>query len=132
MEQHRLAWLLKPLTGTLLALVLFGMGYWLGLRTALMQVLAGTEPQAGPLRWVQFDPQQQLQPAPDPRELIPLQPGQAEECPLLIYQDGQLFRLELPGQLGPGLPGESPELIPLDPILPTQPAPPGGGSGQST
>jgi hypothetical protein len=151
MEQLRPGWLLKPLAVTLLALVLFGMGYWLGLRSALVQVVAGTGPQAGPLRWVQFDPQQQLQPAPDPRELIPLQPGpgqgrgqgQAEECPLLIYQDGQLFRFELPQpmpgpggpQPGPGMPGGSPELIPLDPSvpsLPAPPAPPDSWPGQST
>jgi hypothetical protein len=140
MEQLRLGWLLKPLAVILLALVLFGMGYWLGLRSARVQVVAGT----GPLRWVQFDPQQQLQPAPDPRELIPLQPGpgegQPEECPLLIYQDGQLFRFELPKpvpgpggpQPGPGIPEGSPELIPLDPSVPLLPAPPDNRPPQST
>ncbi len=85
---------------------------------------------------VQFDPQPPLAPAPDARELIPLQPGpgqpqpgqgQGEECPILIYQDGQLFRFDLPapgGPLpGPGMPGGSPELIPLDPLNPSPPRP---------
>ncbi|GAO75023.1 hypothetical protein [Meiothermus ruber] len=81
---------------------------------------------------------------PDPRELIPLQPGPgpgqpqpgqepAAECPILIYQDGQLYRFDLPGQPmpgpggpqpGPGMPGGSPELIPLEPNTPSLPSPP--------
>jgi hypothetical protein len=77
---------------------------------------------------------------PDARELIPIpgqgqgqQPGQGQgqqpgqgECPIFIYQDGQLFMMPQPGQQpgqgfgpGPGVPGGSPELIPL----PGQPAP---------
>lgn len=83
----------------------------------------------------------------DPREMIPLpgpgnqpgqQPGQGqEECPVLIYQDGQLYSFPRPGQQpgpgfgpGPGFPGGDPELIPLQPGLPnptlptpTEPAP---------
>jgi hypothetical protein len=80
---------------------------------------------------------------PDARELIPIpgqgqgqQPGQGQgqqpgqgECPIFIYQDGQLFMMPQPGQQpgqgfgpGPGVPGGSPELIPL-PGMPGQPAP---------
>jgi hypothetical protein len=63
----------------------------------------------------------------DPREMIPLpgpgqgfglQPGQGEgECPILLYQDGQLFQF-MPGQPGqPGFPGQgNQELIPLQPL----------------
>ncbi len=80
----------------------------------------------------------------DPRELIPLgpQPGQGqggaqpqpgpgqapEECPVMIYQDGQLFTFPRPGQQpgqqpGPGQgrgsqPGQGQELIPLNPGAP--------------
>lgn len=82
--------------------------------------------------------------APDPREMIPLQPGPGQQrpgnqpgegqgndqCPVFIYQDGQLYMLPRPGQQpgsgpgpGPGLPGDgSPELIPLQP-LPGMPMP---------
>ncbi|MBF6593117.1 MAG: hypothetical protein IVW51_01555 [Thermaceae bacterium] len=102
-------------------------------------------------------PPQTPQAAPDPREMIPLpgpgnqqpgtQPGQqngSAQCPVFIYQDGQLYALPQPGQQpgqgqgqGPGIPGGgSPELIPLQPLpgLP-QPSPlpspfsrPGGGN----
>lgn len=97
---------------------------------------------------VQFDPsptpdfglpqQQTPQAAPDPREMIPLQPGpgqqqpgnppgqqqgNAQECPVFIYQDGKLYMMPRPGQQpgqgqgnGPGIPGDgSPELIPMQP-----------------
>jgi hypothetical protein len=80
----------------------------------------------------------------DPRELIPLgpqpgqgqggaqpQPGQGqapEDCPVMIYQDGQLYTFPRPGQQpgqqpgqgsgnGPGQ-GQGQELIPLDPGAP--------------
>ncbi|RYM40011.1 MULTISPECIES: hypothetical protein [unclassified Meiothermus] len=71
----------------------------------------------------------------DPREMIPLpgpgnqqpgqQPGQGQgECPVLIYQDGQLYSFPGPGfGPGPGFPGGDPELIPLQPGLPS-PLPP--------
>lgn len=58
----------------------------------------------------------------DPRELIPLpgrpgegQPG-GEECPIYLFQDGELFELppgSQPGGTEPG--GGSPELFPLRP-----------------
>ena len=80
------------------------------------------------LQPVQLQP---AQPAPDdPRELLPLpgpgqQPvpgeGQTGECPLFLYQDGQLFRFDAPGgQPGgrPGPGGGSPELFPLQPVPP--------------
>ncbi|WP_245575093.1 hypothetical protein [Meiothermus rufus] len=124
----------------LTALVALGVGFGLG-RLSLPpggMLQAGSGPTLHP---VQFDPQQPLPPAPDPRELIPLQPGpgqpqpgqgQGEECPILIYQDGQLFRFDRPGQPlpgpggplpGPGMPEGSPELIPLDPLNPAPPLP---------
>ena len=85
----------------------------------------------------------------DPRELIPLgpgqqpgqgpgqrpgqQPGQAPaECPVQIYQDGKLYTFPQPGQQPqpgqgngpqPGQPGGSQELIPLGP---------GNGGGGTT
>lgn len=78
----------------------------------------------------------QNSPAPDdPRELIPLpgpgqQPvpgeGQAGECPLFLFQDGQLFRFDNPGGVPGGQPGGggSPELFPLQPApQPGQPLP---------
>jgi hypothetical protein len=76
----------------------------------------------------------QAQLAPDdPRELLPLpgpgrQPGQQPvpgegqtgECPLFLYQDGQLFRFDAPGGQPNGQPGPggSPELFPLQPVPP--------------
>ncbi len=137
---------LRPLAWSLAAAMLLGLGFLLG---RLSVPPGGTDfrqaQQGIKLQPVQFD-QQQLLPAPDPRELIPLQPGpgqgpgqpqpgqgQGEECPILIYQDGQLFRFDLPGQPmpgpggplpGPGMPGGSPELIPLDPNTPSLPGPP--------
>ena len=94
---------------------------------------------------------QNSQPSDDPRELIPIpgpgtqpgfgpgaQPGdgtQPGECPMLLYQDGQLYQLlpgqggllPVPGQPGGGLPGEGPELFPLEPAprLPLPRTPPG-------
>lgn len=78
-------------------------------------------------------PQQIPQAAPDPREMIPLQPGPGQQppgdqqgqqqggdqCPVFIYQDGKLYMMPRPGQgqgNGSGIPGDgSPELIPLQP-----------------
>jgi hypothetical protein len=83
----------------------------------------------------------------DPRELIPLgpgqqpgqgpgqrpgqQPGQAPgECPVQIYQDGKLYTFPQPGQQPgqgngpqPGQPGQPQELIPLGPGNGGTPAP---------
>lgn len=135
--------LLKPLGLGLAVMVLLGTGFVAGRLSVQPQQGEVFQAQRGArLQAVQFDQQQQLLPAPDPRELIPLQPGpgqpqpgqgQGEECPILIYQDGQLFRFELPGQQmpgpggplpGPGMPGGSPELIPLEPGTPSLPSPP--------
>ncbi len=91
---------------------------------------------------------QNLDAPDDPRELIPLpgpgaQPGQPGEgaqpgeCPVYLYQDGQLYELR-PGEEGMPLPGQgqpgglrpgrdgSPELFPLEPPAPRTPprAPP--------
>ena len=129
-----MGWLLKPLGVGLVVMVLLGMGFVAGRLSAQPKQGGALQVQHGvKLQTIQFDQQQQLLPAPDPRELIPLQPGpgqpqpgQGEECPILIYQDGQLFRFDLPGQQmpGPGMPGGSPELIPLDPSTPSLPSPP--------
>ncbi|RDI95508.1 hypothetical protein DV704_06395 [Meiothermus sp. QL-1] len=106
-----------------LSLLLLSVGFALGRWMA-----PSAAPQASWTR-VQFDPQQPLPPTPDARELIPLPgpggpgagpPQEGEECPLLIYQDGQLYRFELPG---PGPFGDPPELIPLDPRTPPPPSP---------
>lgn len=141
MEQLRLDWLRTPAAMALLVLMAFGAGYWAGLRSVSgIQGSVGPGQRTGQLELVQFDQQQQPAPAPDPRELIPLQPGPGQgpgqpqpgqepgaECPVLIYQDGQLFRFDLPGPggvlPGPGMPGGSPELIPLEPNTPPCPAP---------
>ncbi len=149
MEQVKTGRLLRPLGVGLGVTVLLGMGFVLGRLSALPEQGGVVEAQrAVKLQPVQFDQQQPLLPAPDPRELIPLQPGpgqgpgagpsqpqegQGQECPILIYQDGQLFRFDQPGQPmpgpggpqpGPGMPGGSPELIPLDPSTPSLPIPP--------
>lgn len=147
MERAKNGGWLRPLGFGLAVMGLLGMGFVLG-RLSVLPDSGGVLRAQGAVRLqpVQFDQQQQLLPAPDPRELIPLQPGpgqgpgqpqpgqgQGEECPLLIYQDGQLFRFDLPGQPlpgpggpmpGPGMPGGSPELIPLDPNAPSLPGPP--------
>lgn len=142
MEQTKIGRWLRPLGSGLAVMVLLGMGFVLGRLSALPEGGGVLQAQHGvKLQPVQFDQQQQLLPAPDPRELIPLQPGpgqpqpgqgQGEECPILIYQDGQLFRFDQPGQPmpgpggplpGPGMPGGSPELIPLDPNTPSLPSP---------
>jgi len=93
-------------------------------------------------------PRAQLVQQGDPRELIPLnpQPGQGQgpgqgqppgqgqqpqECPVYIYQDGQLYQFPAPGQQpgqqpgqgsgpGPGGPGDQ-ELLPLHPNIPSIP-----------
>ncbi len=97
-------------------------------------------------------------PAPnDPRELIPLgpngqqpgqgqgqqpQPGQGQapaDCPVQIYQDGQLFTFPRPGQQPgqgqgnqPGQPGQGQELIPLNPSTPGTPSSPSTPSTPAT
>jgi len=137
----------RPLGLGLSAALLLGLGFLLGRWSVPPEGMGGVQAQpGGRLQPVQFDRQQPLLPAPDPRELIPLQPGpgqgpgqpqpspgQGQECPILIYQDGQLYRFELPRQPmpgpggpmpGPGMPGGSPELIPLDPNTPSLPSPP--------
>jgi hypothetical protein len=66
---------------------------------------------------VQNDPREMI-PLPGPGQGFGLQPGQGEgECPILLYQDGQLFQF-MPGQPGiPGMPGQgNQELIPLQPL----------------
>jgi hypothetical protein len=91
----------------------------------------------------------------DPRELIPLgpngqqpgqgqqpQPGQGqapEDCPVQIYQDGQLFTFPRPGQQPgqgqgnqPGQPGGAQELIPLNPGAPSSPSTPSNPSTPSS
>ncbi len=76
---------------------------------------------------------QNLDTSEDSRELIPLpgpgvgpdmQPGE-EECPVYLYQDGQLYRL-MPGQPDGQAPGRggSRELFPLEPLPRTPPSPP--------
>jgi hypothetical protein len=128
MVAKKVAWWGRPLGFALLLGLAFGLGRW----SAPSESLA-SQPSWGRVVRVQFDPQQTPRSAPDARELIPLFPGpgqgpgagppqEGQECPLLIYQDGQLYRFELPGQPmpggplpGPGMPGGSPELIPLEP-----------------
>jgi hypothetical protein len=91
----------------------------------------------------------------DPRELIPLgpngqQPGQGQQpqpgqgqapadCPVQIYQDGQLFTFPRPGQQPgqgqgnqPNQPGGAQELIPLNPSAPSSPSTPNTPSSPST
>ena len=91
----------------------------------------------------------------DPRELIPLgpngqQPGQGQQpqpgqgqtpadCPVQIYQDGQLFTFPRPGQQPgqgqgnqPGQSGGAQELIPLNPSTPSSPSTPNTPSSPST
>lgn len=80
---------------------------------------------------------QATQPENDPRELLPLpgNPGQdgqgggEGECPIYLYQDGQLFQFA-PGQ--PGFPGDGgdQELFPLTPpAAPRTPSPPSFDGG---
>jgi len=103
---------------SLVGLSLFAMGYVLGGQNSIPVVEDGLPTSEVASYLVQLQPS-------DPRELLPL-PGQGEdggqgaapgECPVYLYQDGQLFQLPpgqpLPGQPTPG--GGSPELIPLDP-----------------
>ncbi|MCS7058212.1 MAG: hypothetical protein NZ849_07425 [Meiothermus sp.] len=136
MVPGKVAWWGRFLGFVLLLGLAFGLGRWSAPSEGL-----NPQPFGGQAVRVQFDPQQPLQAAPDARELIPLLPGpgqgpgtgspqEGQECPLLIYQDGQLYRFELPGQPmpggplpGPGMPEGSPELIPLEPQAP-QPSPP--------
>lgn len=85
----------------------------------------------------------------DPRELIPLVPGPNDgprqgpgpqppgqqpgegECTVLMFRDGQMYRMQPGepqpgGQPGPGMPGGDGELFPLQPFpQPDQPVAPG-------
>jgi hypothetical protein len=136
---------------------LLGVGFAAGRFSAPELLQASPEPARAALLLTQNQtpnggtPQQ----APnDPRELIPLgpqpgqgqggaqpqpQPGQGqapEDCPVMIYQDGQLYTFprpgQQPGQQQPGggngrgqQPGQGQELIPLDPGGPSGPGAPG-------
>ena len=137
---------------------LLGLGFMAGRISAPVQVQTVVlhQPQAQPVDFERVQvpelgtPSPDIQAPPDPREMIPLGPGpgqgpgqqpgqgeqpgqgQGEECPILIYQDGQLFQLQpqqLPGQQpgqgqgpGPGMGGPQ-ELIPLGPGGGGQPSP---------
>lgn len=146
---------IKPGLYGLAGLLLVGLGFFAGRLSAALPPVPRAASTVSPTIFsavqslkVQFDgipgptpdfglPQQQTpQAAPDPREMIPLQPGQqpgqqqsnSNQCPVFIYQDGKLYALPRPGQQpsqgqGPGIPGDgSPELIPMRP-LPGIPAP---------
>jgi hypothetical protein len=152
---------IKPGLYGLAGLLLVGMGFFAGRLSAAPPLAQATSTVSPPIfsaaqsLKVQFDgipaptpdfglPQQQTpQAAPDPREMIPLQPGpgqqpgnqpgqqgNSDQCPVFIYQDGKLYALPRPGQQpgqgqgpGPGIPGDgSPELIPMQP-LPGTPIP---------
>lgn len=134
------------LAGAGLALAGFAAG-----RLSAPPALDATPPRAAALIQIQdgSDPT-------DPRELIPfpgtvpgqgpgqgVQPGDGQ-CPLYLYQDGELYRFDLPGTPGGIFPGGdgSPELIPIQPAPriplppgPLEPRPPGFGPerlGQAT
>lgn len=103
-------------------------------------------------RAVPVQAQQPPQSPNDPRELVPLGPGQDPgrgpgeqpgqqpgqgQCPILLYKDGRLYQIQ-PGPARPGPGGQQPgpdggdnELFPLQPYqgppipgLPTNPTPP--------
>ncbi len=106
-----------------------GRPWWLigGLALALTGFAAGRlsasapsatppHPDSGPMLIQDRNPRE-LFPLPGPGQGFGLQPGEGE-CPLFLYQDGQLFRFDGQGQPGgpfPGGPG-SPELFPLEPV----------------
>ncbi|WP_019586780.1 hypothetical protein [Deinococcus apachensis] len=138
----------------LLALLAFG-GLAVGFVAGRQSAPAPTGSAPTPAALLRPIPVQSVQgQAPDdPRELIPLvpgpnngteqgqspgpqQPGQAPgqgECNVLMFKDGQMYRLQpgvpLPGQEpGQGQPGGDNELLPLQPFnqplpQPDQPAP---------
>lgn len=136
------------------AFSLLATGFWLGRSTApqtrILELRAATQ-----MQLVQNQAQPRQQAPNDPRELIPLnpnqgqgrqpgqgqqpQPGQApEDCPVMIYQDGQLFTFPRPGQQPgqgqgnqPGQPGGAQELFPLNPNAPSAPSTPNVPSSPS-
>ena len=147
------------------AFALLGAGFFLGRVSLPSATFEAREPQSlTAVVMVQNaapqTPQSTPQPAPnDPRELIPLgpngqqpgqgqgqQPGQGQapaDCPVQIYQDGQLFTFPRPGQQPgqqpgqgqgqqPGQPGGAQELIPFNPSTPSSPSTPSTPSSPST
>ena len=126
------------------AVALLGAGFWLGRVSAPLNTLAEARASLPNVQLVQ-NAQRPQQAPNDPRELIPLNPNQGQQpgqgqrpqpgqgqapqnCPVQIYQDGQLFTFPRPGQqLGqggqqPGQPGGAQELIPLNPSAPSSPS----------
>jgi hypothetical protein len=139
--------------------------FWLGRSTAPQIPLEARATPEAQFHLVQNQAAPAQPQAPnDPRELIPLnpngqgqqpgqgqppqpgqgqppQPGQGqapEDCPVMIYQDGQLFTFPRPGQEPgqqpgqgqgnqPGQPGGAQELFPLNPN-PSVPNPPNAPS----
>ena len=130
---------MKPVILATLALSLAAAGFAAGRLSAPHAPESRAAPAAG-LRLTQNSSPVAPQQAPnDPRELIPLGPGQQPgqgpgqrpgqqpgqqpgECPVQIYQDGKLYTFPQPGQQPgqgngpqPGQPGQPQELIPLGP-----------------
>ncbi len=125
-------------------------------RVSVPQAQSEARDQKIPIRLVQnAAPPTSPQAPNDPRELIPLnpngqQPGQGQQpqpgqgqapadCPVQIYQDGQLFTFPRPGQQPgqqpgqgqgnqSGQPGGAQELIPLNPGTPSSPGTPSAPS----
>jgi hypothetical protein len=139
------------------AFALLGAGFFLGRVSVPSTTLEAREPKSSyAVVVVQNAAPKAAQPAPnDPRELIPLgpngqQPGQGQQpqpgqgqapadCPVQIYQDGQLFTFPRPGQQPgqgqgnqPNQPGGAQELIPLNPNTPSSPSTPNTPSSPST
>lgn len=150
---------MKSLGLLVAAFALLGAGFFLGRVSLPNTALEARAAQNSPaLVMVQNTAPNAPQPAPnDPRELIPLgpngqqpgqgqgqqpQPGQGQapaDCPVQIYQDGQLFTFPRPGQQPgqgqgnqPGQPGGAQELIPLNPGTPSSPSTPSTPSSPNT